>query len=70
MLKIMKNKIKLNNKTHKLATFAMLRSGERFGEYVGQIFRSCYMHKFTAVFKNVDTAHANKKFTTYMQNLR
>ena len=35
MLKTMKNKIKLNNKTHKLATFAMLRRGERFGEDIG-----------------------------------
>ena len=26
--------------------------------------------EITAVFKNVDAARANKKFTTYMQNLR
>ena len=46
MLKTMKNKIKLNNKTHKLATFAMLRRGERFGEDIGRVFRSCYMRQF------------------------
>ena len=26
--------------------------------------------RITAVFKNVDAARVNKKFTTYMQNLR
>ena len=46
MVETMKKNINSNNKTHKLATFAMLRRGEGFGEDIGRVFRSCYMRQF------------------------
>ena len=36
----------------------------------GQLGDPTFINVITAVFRNVDTARTNKKFTTYMQKLR